>query len=78
VTERSRYRSLRTGFTLAQSLHELFGDLWNGRDRYNRLLANREMRDRLFAGETALSMDREGNAQARGFQARSAEFRLYR
>jgi uncharacterized protein YbbC (DUF1343 family) len=58
ITQRDRFQSLRTGLEVASALHKLFPTDWKT-ERYNRLLANREIYQAFLAGTSVETLEKE-------------------
>jgi uncharacterized protein YbbC (DUF1343 family) len=58
ITQRDRFQSLRTGLEAASALHKLFPADWKT-ERYNRLLANKEIYQAFLAGTSVETLEKE-------------------
>lgn len=76
ITNRSAFRSVRTGLEAARAILDLHPQQWHV-DRYARLLVNRESLDALKAGERVAQIERRWAAGLRRFGARRARYLLY-
>ena len=77
VTDRSRFRSVETGFQIAAALRKLYPKDWHV-DHYARLLVNGDMLERVKKGETPAELADRIKTQVDEFKRRRAPFLLYK
>ncbi|MBM3495331.1 MAG: DUF1343 domain-containing protein [Armatimonadetes bacterium] len=77
ITQRSRFRAVRTGIEIAAAIRAIHGDTWSV-DRYARLLVNRATLDALKRGEPCEAIEGSWASGLRRFARRRAPFLLYR
>jgi uncharacterized protein YbbC (DUF1343 family) len=76
VTNRSRFRPVRTGLEIARQLRRLHADDWDT-SRLNRLLGNRETLEALLAGKSVDEIEVLYESDVERFRQRRSQFLLY-
>ena len=76
VTNRSRFRPVRTGLEIARQLRRLYPDDWNT-SSLNRLLAHRETLEALLAGKCVDDIEVMYESELDRFRQRRTKFLLY-
>jgi uncharacterized protein YbbC (DUF1343 family) len=76
ITQRSDFRSVRTGLEIARQLRALYPQLWDART-YDRLLGNKQVLDALLAGQTVEQMESLCEPGLRDFLQRRRQVLLY-
>ena len=77
ITNRDAFNSAATGFEIASALRKLYPDSWQV-DKYDRLLVNTEILNRLKRGESAEMIGKAVNSQVNEFEKRRAPYLLYK
>jgi uncharacterized protein YbbC (DUF1343 family) len=77
ITDRSQFRSVRTGIEIAAALRKLYPAEWNV-DRYDRLLVNSEILAALTRGESPEAIERMWQDGLSSFTQRRAPYLLYK
>lgn len=77
ITDWDRFRSFELGLVVANTLRTLHRDQWE-HENYLRLLGNREVYDRLIAGEEVVGILKSVDEQTSKFRERRRPFELYR
>ena len=77
ITDRARFKSVRTGLEIAVALRKLFGESWQV-ERYSRLLVNGEIFELVKRGDEAESIEKAWQKNLDDFRQRRARFLLYK
>ncbi len=77
ITDRSQFKSVRTGIEIAAALRLLYPKDWNV-ERYGRLLVNGEILAAVTRGESPDAIERLWQTSLNGFNQRRAPFLLYK
>ncbi len=77
ITDRARFRSVRTGIEIAVALRKLFPKDWQP-ERYSRLLVNARIFELVSRGDDPDSVERAWAAELDAFRRRRAQFLLYK
>lgn len=76
ITDRQQFHPLRTGLTVAVTLHRVYGDHWNTRS-LNRLLISAKTRDAILAGQSVDEIEAAYQKELDQFRQRRAKFLIY-
>lgn len=76
ITNRSAFRSVRTGLEIAAALYHLYPREWEI-EKYGRLLVNAETLQKLRNGESPEAIESSWNSALQDFEARRRRFLLY-
>lgn len=76
ITDRSRFRPLRTGFSIAATVRRLFPDDWET-DGYLRLLGNQQTLDAVVRGDSVTNVLATARQGVKQFRKRRQPFLLY-
>jgi uncharacterized protein YbbC (DUF1343 family) len=77
ITDRSRFRSVRTGIEVAAALRKLYPTEWNV-ERYARLLVNGEILAAVTRGESPETIEKLWQVGITNFDKRRASYLLYK
>ena len=77
ITDRSQFKSVRTGIEIAAALRLLYPKEWNV-ERYGRLLVNGEILAAVTRGDSPEAIERMWQAGLTRFNQRRAPFLLYK
>ncbi len=76
ITDWEAFRPLELGLVVARSLRSRYPQQWDAQ-RYNRLLSNQQVYERLLAGEDVASIRSSVDEQLQAFRVRRQPFLLY-
>ena len=77
ITDRSKFRSVRTGIEIAAALRKVYPTEWNV-DRYGRLLVNSEILTAVTRGDSPEMIEKLWNVGITNFDKRRASYLLYK
>ena len=77
ITERAKFRSVRTGIEIAAALRKLYPTEWNV-ERYGRLLVNGEILAAVSRGELPETIENLWRVGITNFDKRRASYLLYK
>ncbi|MDI1241533.1 MAG: DUF1343 domain-containing protein [bacterium] len=77
ITDRAKFRSVRTGIEIAAALRKLYPTDWHV-ERYGRLLVNAEFLAAVTRGETPDALEKLWNVGITNFDKRRASYLLYK
>ncbi|MEO5857646.1 MAG: exo-beta-N-acetylmuramidase NamZ domain-containing protein [Pyrinomonadaceae bacterium] len=77
ITDRAKFRSVRTGIEIAVALRKLYPTEWQV-ERYGRLLVNAEFLDAVTRGDSPEAIEKLWNVGITNFDTRRASYLLYK